>query len=87
MLQGRVLTIGICVHRIRKVQQGSAVFEEMPQEQHTGKVVARLVPPNRGYNSAGESGLVAFEASEGIKQQLPFGVADLQVSRMEQNMP
>lgn len=67
--------------RIRKVAQGSAVFELRPEEEYAGKVVARAVPPNRGYNSAGESGLVAFEEA-GMKQQLPYGAADLQVTLM-----
>lgn len=72
-------TCSCALCRIRKVAQGSAVFEVRPEEEYTGKVMARAVPPNRGYNSAGESGLVAFEEA-GMKQQLPYGAADLQVT-------
>ncbi|KAL3144539.1 hypothetical protein ABBQ32_004270 [Trebouxia sp. C0010 RCD-2024] len=59
-----------------RAPQGSAVFDAISEEQVTGRVVDRMVPP-RGYNSAATSGLVAFEA-EGAQQQLPFGLADLQ---------
>ena len=65
--------------RIQKAPKGSAVFEEVSKEQHTGTVVDRVVPPTRGYNPAGESGLVAYETADSMKQQLPFGLADLQV--------
>ena len=54
------------------------MFEEITGQQHSGKIVARLTPP-RGYNAAGESGLVAFEGPDGKSQQLPFGLQDLQV--------
>lgn len=63
--------------RIDKASQGSAVFDEVSEEQVTGRVVDRMIPP-RGYTTAATSGLVAFEAA-GAKQQLPFGLADLQV--------
>ena len=63
--------------RIVQATQGSAVFDAVSQEQLTGQVVDRMVPP-RGYTSAATSGLVAFDA-DGAKQQLPFGLADLQV--------
>lgn len=63
--------------RVVRAPQGSAVFDAISEEQVTGRVVDRMVPP-RGYNSAATSGLVAFEA-EGAQQQLPFGLADLQV--------
>ena len=68
-----------CVCRVRKAPQGSAVFEEVSKQEYNGKVVDRVVLPNRGYNPAGESGLVAYETAEGAKQQLPFGIADLKV--------
>lgn len=54
------------------------MFEEITDEQQTGKVIARLAPP-RGYNTAGESGLVAFDGPDGKQEQLPFGLQDLQV--------
>lgn len=63
--------------RIVKAEQGSAVFDAVSEEPLTGRVVDRMVPP-RGYTAAATSGLVAFEA-DGAKQQLPFGLADLQV--------
>ena len=63
--------------RISKAEQGLAVFEAISEEQHSGRVVDRMIPP-RGYNATSTSGLVAFEV-EGDKLQLPFGPADLQV--------
>ena len=64
--------------RITKATQGSAVFETVSEEQYMGRVVDRLVAP-RGYNAAGTSGLLSCEIA-GDKQQLPFGLGDLQVS-------
>lgn len=63
--------------RIVKAPQGSAIFDAVSEEQLTGRVVDRMVPP-RGYTAVATSGLIAFEADE-AKQQLPFGLADLQV--------
>jgi len=70
-----LITLRSC--RIVRAPQGLAVFDAISEEQVTGRVVDRMVPP-RGYNSAATSGLVSFEA-EGAQQQLPFGLADLQV--------
>ncbi len=63
--------------RIVKAAQGSAVFETVSEEQFSGRVLERVVPP-RGYNAVGTSGLLAYEV-EGEKQQLPFGLGDLKV--------
>ena len=54
------------------------MFETVSEEQFSGRVVDRMIPP-RGYNAVSTSGLLAYEA-KGDKQQLPFGFGDLQVS-------
>lgn len=61
---------------IIKATQGSAVFETVSEEQFSGRVVDRIIPP-RGYNAVTTSGLLAYEA-KGDKQQLPFDFGDLQ---------
>lgn len=63
--------------RITKAPQGSAVFETVSEEQFSGRVVERMMPP-RGYNAVSTSGLLAYEL-DGNKHQIPFGFGDLQV--------
>lgn len=63
--------------RIVRAPQGSAIFETVSEEQYTGRVVDRVVPP-RGYNAASTSGLLSCEI-ENTQQQLPFGIGDQQV--------
>ena len=70
--------------RIARAQQGSAVFETVSEEQYTGRVVDKAVPP-RGYSAASTSGLLSCEV-EGVQQQLPFSFGDLQVSATEQSV-